>query len=75
MILKTCVEPETREKLLTALGPIAWLALILSIFINRMGNPDLDFLMGILVGFSIVGNLVHIYTSTRSLRGKQDNKF
>jgi hypothetical protein len=74
MIIKQKIKPENRRQLLLALGPLAWLALVLSIFLGRLGNPDLDFLTGFLVGFSIVGNLAYIYVSTRYLRNQRSEK-
>ncbi len=70
MYLKSKLKPETRIQLLIALGPLAGLAFILSIFSGRLENPDLDFLSGFLIGFSIVGNLAYIYGTTRYLRKK-----
>jgi hypothetical protein len=63
---------ETRIQLLIALGPLAGLAFILSIFINSLENPDMDLLSGFLTGFSITGNLVYIYVTTRYLRNKKN---
>jgi len=71
MLMKAKLKPETRIQLLTALGPLAWLALILSIFLGRLENPDLDFLTGFLVGLSIVGNLAYIIVVTRHLRSNR----
>jgi hypothetical protein len=68
MIIKSKIKPENRRQLLTALGPLAWLAITLSIFLGRMENPDLDFINGFLLGFSIVGNLAYIYVTTRYLK-------
>ena len=70
MLVKSKLTPETRIRLLIALGPLSGLAFILSIFLGRLGNPDLDFLSGFLIGFSIVGNLAYIYVTTRYLRKK-----
>ena len=68
MLIKQKIKPEIRMQILTALGPIAWLALVLSIFLGRMDNPTLDFITGFLVGLSIVGNLAYIFVVTRHLR-------
>jgi hypothetical protein len=68
MIIKSKISPHWRKQLLIALGPLAWLAFLASIVLERLGNPDLDFLIGFLTGFSIVGNLVYIYVMTRHLR-------
>ena len=68
MLKKSKIKPEARIQVLTVLGPLAWLTLILSIFLGRMENPNLDFLNGFLVGFSLVGNLAYIVVVTRCLR-------
>jgi Ca2+/H+ antiporter len=68
MLLKQKIKPEYRMQILTALGPIAWLALILSIFLGRTGNPTLDFAQGFLIGISIVGNLAYIFVVTRHMK-------
>lgn len=68
MLLIEKNNPEKRIQLLTALGPITWLALVLSIFLGQTGNPALDFAQGFLVGISIVGNLAYIFVVTRHLR-------
>jgi len=65
MLFKESTRPKTRFRLLVALGPLAWLALVMSIFLGRQDNPELDFLTGFLVGFSITGILVYIIVVTR----------
>jgi hypothetical protein len=71
MYLKQKINPEKRLQFLIALGPIAWLALVLSIILGSTGNPVLDFVQGFLVGISIVGNLGYIFVVTRHLRAKR----
>jgi hypothetical protein len=68
MLLKHKFAPEKRMQILIALGPIAGLAFVLSIFLGRLDNPNLDFITGLLTGFSIVGNLAYIFVVTRYLR-------
>ena len=68
MLFKPGIKPEIRMQILTALGPIAWLALVLSIFLGRLDNPSLDFVTGFLVGLSIVGNLAYIFVVTGHMR-------
>ena len=70
MSWKSKLSPESRIRMLIALGPLAGLAFILSVFLGRMQNPDLDFLSGFLIGFSIVGNLAYIFVTTRYIRNK-----
>jgi len=67
-MFKSKIKPENRMQMLIALGPLAWLALTSSIFLGRMENPNLDFINGFLLGFSIVGNLAYIYVTTRYLK-------
>ncbi len=71
MQIKHKIKPENRMQILIALGPLASLAVVLSIFLGRMGNPDLDFISGFLIGFSIIANLAYIYVVTRHLREKR----
>ena len=70
MSWKSKLSPEFRIRLLIALGPMSALAFILSVFLGRLQNPDLDFLSGFLIGFSIVGNLAYIFVTTRYIRNK-----
>lgn len=68
MQIKHKIKPESRMQILIALGPLAWLAVVLGIFLGRVGNPETDFISGFLVGLSIVANLAYIYVVTRHLR-------
>jgi len=68
MPIKSLIKPETRTKILVALGPMAGLALMISIFLGRLNDPNLDFAGGFLIGLSIVGNLAFIFVVTRYLR-------
>jgi hypothetical protein len=52
--------PEARRRYFTALGAAAQLALVLGIFLGRLEIQNLDFLIGMLYGFSIVGNLAFL---------------
>ena len=75
MILKQKIKLENRKQLLLVLGPLAWLAFVISVFLGRLEYPHLDFLVGFLTGFSIVGNLAYIYVTTRyfkAIGGKND---
>jgi hypothetical protein len=72
MQIKHKTKPENRKQILIALGPLAGLAVILSIFLGRMGNPDLDFITGFLAGLSIVANLAYIYVVTHHLRERRN---
>ena len=70
MSWKSKLTPESRIKLLIALGPLSGLAFVLSVFLGRLQDPHLDFLSGFLIGFAIVGNLAYIYVTTRYMRNK-----
>ena len=70
MSWKSKLSPDSRIRLLIALGPLSGLAFLLSVFLGRLQDPNLDFLSGFLTGFSIVGNLVYIYVITRYMRNK-----
>ena len=67
MQFKQKIKPEFRMQFFTALGPIACLALVLSIFLGSLDNPNLEIVTGFMVGFSIVGNLGYIFVVTRYL--------
>jgi hypothetical protein len=70
MSWKSKLSPKSRIRLLIALGPLSGLAFVLSVFLGRLQNPDLDFLSGFLIGFAIVGNLAYIFVTTRYMRNK-----
>lgn len=61
MLLKTNLTAEKREAMIGIIGGIAQIALVASIILGRLDLPGLDFLEGMLLGFSMVGNLVYLY--------------
>ena len=65
MITKTWIKIEDRRKYFTWLGYAAQIALVLGIFLGRLENPAFDFVNGVLIGFSIVGNLAFLTTLSR----------
>jgi len=65
MIVKSFSRPEDRAKFFNILGGVAQLALIMGIVLQRSEIPTLNFIAGILMGFSIVGNLVFITVISR----------
>ena len=65
MIIKSFGKSEDRTKYFNFLGSIAQLALVLGIILVRLAIPTLDFLSGMLLGFSIIGNFAYIITSSR----------
>jgi hypothetical protein len=68
MLLKAGMKPEDRIKIITYLGGFAQIALVTSLFLSRMNLPGLDFVEGLLLGFSLVGNLTFLiyHSKTRS---------
>ena len=71
MLLKAKISPEKRAQFLISLGSLAGLAFVLSVFLGRLENPDLDFITGFLAGLSVVGNLVFIYVGACYIREKR----
>ena len=67
MILISKLKPETQNQLIRILGPLAWSAFIISIILGRLKNPRFDFIAGLLMGISMVGNLVYLYATARKL--------
>ncbi len=65
MLLKLNLSPEKRIRYFTWLGAAAQVALVLAIMIQRLDNPEWDFINGFLIGFSIVGNLAYLYATRR----------
>ena len=65
--------PEERKKYFTILGAAAQLALVLGIIMGRMEFPNLDFLIGMLYGFSMVGNLAFLIVIGRAHRRGQND--
>jgi hypothetical protein len=59
---------EYRIKRLTLIGRAAQVAFVLSIVLGRLENPSLAFLTGLLMGFSVVGNLAYLTTISRQNR-------
>ena len=65
--------PEERQKYFRILGGAAQLALVLAILLGRLEIPNLDFIIGMLYGFSMVGNLAFITTvSKHNFGGRHD---
>jgi hypothetical protein len=69
MIIKPWIKPENRVRYFTWLGCAAQIALVLGISLERLKNPALDFLTGLLIGFSIVGNLAFLFTISLHKKG------
>ena len=60
---------EERRKYFTLLGAAAQVALVLAIFLGRLEIPNIDFLVGMLYGFSMVGNLAFLTQVGRMRKG------
>ena len=73
MLLKAKRTPEEQKKYLTILGAAAQLALVLGVFLGRMDIPNLDFLIGMLYGFSMTGNLAFLIMISKAHRRNQDD--
>ena len=73
MLLKAKRTPEEQKKSLTILGAAAQLALVLGVFLGRMDIPNLDFLIGMLYGFSMVGNLAFLIMISKEHRRNQND--
>ncbi len=52
-------------RLIRWLGPAAQLALACALVLDRFQGPANDFLIGFLIGFSLVGSLAYLCFSTR----------
>jgi hypothetical protein len=65
--------PEARRRYFTALGAAAQLALVLGIFLERLEIQNLDFLIGMLYGFAMVGSLAFLFVvASRDVGGRND---
>lgn len=60
MILKAKLTPAERQKYLSILFGVAQIALVLGLILNRLDWVGMDFLEGMLIGFSLVGNLAYL---------------
>lgn len=70
---KTKRTPEERKKIFSILGGTAQLALVLAIILGRIEVTNLDFIIGMLYGFSMVGNLAFIISISRhNFGGRHD---
>lgn len=66
MLTKIKPKPQKRKVLLNFLGGLAQVSLVASIFLSQLDLAGMDFLEGVLLGFSMVGNLVYIYHLSRN---------
>jgi hypothetical protein len=73
MILKARQTPEERQKYFTIIGKLALIALITAITLGRLEFLKLDFVIGMLYGFSVVGNIAYLVVIGRSKFGGQND--
>jgi len=68
MLLKIRLRSENRKKYIAYLGGASQAALVTGILLSRIDIPGFDFVEGLLIGFSMVGNLTFIiyYLRNRS---------
>ena len=71
MILKK-VKAEKRESYFRWMGAAAQLALLAAIALSRLEVPHSDFIQGLLMGYSVVGNLVTICLFGQKIRGDKN---
>ncbi len=69
IMIKSKRTPEERQRYFTILGAFAQFALVLGILIGRLDLPNLDFLIGMLYGFSVAGNLAFLVVVVRPKNG------
>ena len=65
MLLKSKLSPDDRRTFFTILGGVAQIALVVSLILGQLEIPGTDFLQGMLIGFSMVGNLAFLVTVSR----------
>jgi hypothetical protein len=61
--------PEMRRRYFTTLSACAQLTLFLGVAMSRLTIPDLDFVIGVLYGFSMAGNLALLVMVVRNQNG------
>ena len=66
MLLKK-IKPTHSKQFTIWFGAAAQLAFVVGILLGRLDNPKLAFLEGLLLGFSMVGNL-YLLSQTRHLK-------
>ena len=69
MFIKSNISPENRHKVFTYLFAAAQIAFVLGMVLSRLDWPGMDFLEGLLVGFSLVGNLAYLVNMRNLRRG------
>ena len=70
MFIKSKMNPTDRHKFFRILLGVAQIALVLGLLLSRMDVEGLDFLEGMLIGFSTVGNLAALVYLGRERRMK-----
>jgi len=71
MLIKS-TKPEDRARFTRWMGICAQIALVLGILLNRLDSPypAVNFIAGMLLGFSMVGNLAFLVTFSRRRSSK-----
>jgi hypothetical protein len=69
MLIKSNISPKNRQKVFNALFAAAQIAFVLGMVLSRLDWPGMDFLEGLLVGFSLVGNLAYLVNLRNLGRG------
>jgi hypothetical protein len=70
MFIKSKISPNDRHKFFRILLGVAQIALVLGLLLSRLDVEGLDFLEGMLIGFSMVGNLAALVYMGRDRRMK-----
>lgn len=75
MWIKTSKQtPEDIRRRFITIGGFAQIALVLGVILSRLDLPNLDFLIGILYGFSAVGNLAYLAMVGKHNIGGQNDR-
>ena len=70
MLLKSKLFGKDRRALTTLLGGAAQIALVIGLVLGQLNVPSTDFVQGMLIGFSIVGNLAFMIIVSRERGSK-----
>ena len=69
LIIKNEGNPVKRQRYFTILGACAQFTLISGIILSRLDFSHLEFFIGMLYGFSMVGNLAYLIVVVRDKEG------
>ena len=68
MYIKSKIIPVERDKFFPIVFSAAQIALVLGLILGRLDWAGTDFLEGMLIGFSVVGNLAYLVYTGRMRR-------